>query len=181
MTQDRAKAVTLFEKAAGQGLANSQSSLGRLYWLGDGVAKNQREAVRLLQLAAEQDFAEAQAALGLAYLEGGDGVERDDVQAVHWLERGAQGGDLSALTNLGYLYDVGDAVPQNTAKATWQSPQDIKDVYAHASFVADNHVVFNIAGNRYRLIAHINHDYQIVYVKFIGTHAEYDLIDPETV
>lgn len=68
-----------------------------------------------------------------------------------------------------------------TAKATWQSPQDIKDVYAHASFVADNHVVFNIAGNRYRLIAHINHDYQIVYVKFIGTHAEYDLIDPETV
>ena len=137
MTQDRAKAVTLFEKAAGQGLANSQSSLGRLYWLGDGVAKNQREAVRLLQLAAEQDFAEAQAALGLAYLEGGDGVERDDVQAVHWLERGAQGGDLSALTNLGYLYDVGDAVPQNTAKAV--------DLYRQAADAGNTNAQLHLA------------------------------------
>jgi len=65
--------------------------------------------------------------------------------------------------------------------ADWQSPQDIKRSYAHASFVADNRVVFNIAGNRYRLIVHVNYDYQIVYVKFVGTHAEYDRIDPGTV
>ena len=66
-------------------------------------------------------------------------------------------------------------------KATWSQPQDIKDVYRHASFVGDNRVVFNIAGNRYRLIAHINYDYGIVYVKFVGTHAAYDRIDPEKV
>ena len=62
-----------------------------------------------------------------------------------------------------------------------RSPQDVKNAYRHASFVADNRVIFNIAGNRYRLIVHINYDYQIVYVKFVGTHAEYDRIDPETI
>jgi len=66
-------------------------------------------------------------------------------------------------------------------RSAWQSPQDIKNAYAHASFVADNRVVFNIAGNRIRLIAHVNYDYQIVYVKFVGTHAGYDRIDPGTV
>ena len=67
------------------------------------------------------------------------------------------------------------------ASADWQGPQDIKAAYAHASFVADNRVVFNVAGNRYRLIVHVNYDYQIVYVKFVGTHAQYDRIDPEKV
>jgi len=66
-------------------------------------------------------------------------------------------------------------------RADWQGPQDIKSRYAYASFVADNRVVFNIAGNRYRLIVHVNYDYRIVYVKFVGTHAEYDRIDPEAV
>ncbi len=66
-------------------------------------------------------------------------------------------------------------------KAAWSSPQNVKNAYRHASFVADNRVIFNIAGNRYRLIVHINYDYQIVYVKFVGTHAEYDRIDPETI
>ena len=66
-------------------------------------------------------------------------------------------------------------------KATWTSPQDIKDTYRHASFLGDNRVVFNIGGNHHRLVVHINFDYQIVYVKFVGTHAEYDRIDPESV
>jgi mRNA interferase HigB len=66
-------------------------------------------------------------------------------------------------------------------KASWASPQDIKSAYRHASFLADNRVVFNIAGNRYRLIAHVNYDYRILYIKFIGTHAEYDRIDPGVV
>ena len=67
------------------------------------------------------------------------------------------------------------------AKANWTSPQDIKSAYRHASFLADNRVVFNVAGNRYRLIAHVNYGYRIVYVKFVGTHAEYDRINPGTV
>ncbi len=53
--------------------------------------------------------------------------------------------------------------------------------YRHASFVADNRVVFNIGGNKYRLVAHVNYDLQIVYIKFVGTDAEYDRIDPETI
>ncbi len=54
-------------------------------------------------------------------------------------------------------------------------------MYRHASFVGDNRVIFNIGGNHYRLVTHINYDFGIVYIKFIGTHSEYDKIDPETV
>jgi mRNA interferase HigB len=64
--------------------------------------------------------------------------------------------------------------------AAWRRPQDIKDTYRHASFLGDNRVVFNIGGNHYRLVVHV-FDYQIVYVKFVGTDAEYDRIDPESV
>ncbi|MGJ3501738.1 type II toxin-antitoxin system HigB family toxin [Piscirickettsia salmonis] len=69
----------------------------------------------------------------------------------------------------------------DTKKADWSAPQDIKNVYANASFVANNRVVFNLGGNKYRLIGAINYDYKIVYVKFIGTHAQYDKVDAATV
>ena len=65
--------------------------------------------------------------------------------------------------------------------ADWRGPQEIKRRYNHASFVADNRVIFNIGGNKYRLVTHINYDFRIVYIKFVGTHAEYDRIDPETI
>ena len=65
--------------------------------------------------------------------------------------------------------------------ASWETPQAIKDRYRHASFVADNRVIFNIGGNKYRLVVHVNYDYGIVFVKFVGTHTDYDRIDPETV
>lgn len=65
--------------------------------------------------------------------------------------------------------------------ASWETPQAIKDQYRHASFVADNRVIFNIGGNKYRLVVHVNYDYGIVYIKFVGTHSAYDRIDPETV
>ncbi|MCW1842064.1 type II toxin-antitoxin system HigB family toxin [Prosthecomicrobium hirschii] len=67
------------------------------------------------------------------------------------------------------------------AKATWHGPAEIKRTFASASIVADNRVVFNIAGNKYRLVVHINYGLQIVLVKFVGTHAEYDDIDVRTV
>jgi mRNA interferase HigB len=65
--------------------------------------------------------------------------------------------------------------------AVWKSPADIKDVYRNASFVQNNRVVFNIKGNRYRLVAAIQYEYGIVYIRFVGTHQEYERIDASTV
>ncbi|MEN5068771.1 type II toxin-antitoxin system HigB family toxin [Stenotrophomonas sp. TWI1183] len=65
--------------------------------------------------------------------------------------------------------------------AEWRTPQDIRNHYATASFVANNRVVFNIKGNDYRLVVAIAYQYQAVYIKFIGTHAQYDAIDVTTV
>lgn len=66
-------------------------------------------------------------------------------------------------------------------KASWRSPQDVKNQFASASIVANNRVVFNIAGNKYRLVVEVQYRAGIVWVKFVGTHAQYDLIDAETV
>jgi mRNA interferase HigB len=66
-------------------------------------------------------------------------------------------------------------------KAAWAQPADIKAQYRSASVLKGRRVVFNIKGNDYRLIASVAYRYQAIYVKFIGTHAEYDLIDAETV
>ena len=66
-------------------------------------------------------------------------------------------------------------------KATWRSPQDIKDQYASASICGNNRVVFNIGGNKYRLVVEVQYQAGIVWVKFVGTHAQYDRIDVETV
>ncbi|MGK7391969.1 MAG: type II toxin-antitoxin system HigB family toxin [Candidatus Cyclobacteriaceae bacterium M2_1C_046] len=61
--------------------------------------------------------------------------------------------------------------------ASWKSPNEIKIYYPSASILGDNRVVFNIKGNNYRLIVRINYDYGIVWIRFIGTHAEYDKIN----
>jgi len=66
-------------------------------------------------------------------------------------------------------------------KASWQSPQDIKAQYKTASFLRDNRVVFNMGGNKYRLIVKINYPYSTVYIRFVGTHAQYDKINAEEV
>jgi mRNA interferase HigB len=65
--------------------------------------------------------------------------------------------------------------------ATWETPADVKAVYATASILKNSRVVFNICGNKYRLVARINYPYQIVYVRFLGTHKQYDAIDAETI
>lgn len=65
--------------------------------------------------------------------------------------------------------------------ATWATPQAIKDRYASVSFVGKNRVVFNVKGNEYRLIVAVAWRFQAVYIKFVGTHAEYDAIDAATV
>lgn len=58
--------------------------------------------------------------------------------------------------------------------AQWQSPKDVKDRYPSASILSDNRVIFNIGGNKYRLLVKIAYNTQIVLVKQIGTHAEYN-------
>jgi mRNA interferase HigB len=62
-------------------------------------------------------------------------------------------------------------------RAVWKRPVDIKEVYRNASIVAHNRVVFNIKGNRYRLVVAVNYDYGIIYIRFVGTHKEYGRID----
>ncbi len=66
-------------------------------------------------------------------------------------------------------------------KASWQTPNDVKAQYGNASVLKDSRVVFNICGNEHRLIVKINYVAGIIYVKFMGTHAEYDQIDAETI
>ena len=65
--------------------------------------------------------------------------------------------------------------------ARWKKPNDIKTIYRNASFIADNRIVFNIKGNKYRLIVIVQYKYQIVYIRFIGTHQDYDDIDAKTI
>lgn len=66
-------------------------------------------------------------------------------------------------------------------KADWSQPAEIKDHYRNASILKNRRVVFNIKGNDYRLVVSVAYRFRAVYVKFIGTHAEYDAIDAETV
>jgi mRNA interferase HigB len=66
---------------------------------------------------------------------------------------------------------------QESNQAVWKGPKDIKIDYPSASFLENNRVVFNIKGNHYRLIVRINYHYQMVWIRFIGTHAAYDKID----
>ena len=69
-----------------------------------------------------------------------------------------------------------------TAKASrWKTPNDIKKTYANASILPDNRVVFNIKGNSFRLIVKFNYQRQWAFIRFIGTHEEYNSIDAETI
>jgi len=66
-------------------------------------------------------------------------------------------------------------------KAKWTTPQDIKAQFRNASILKGGRVVFNIAGNKYRLVVAIDYTRQIVFIRFIGTHQQYDQIDMETI
>jgi mRNA interferase HigB len=78
------------------------------------------------------------------------------------------------------------AVPLQTwfhdvERASWNSPADIKKTYRNASFVANNRVVFNIKGNHYRLVVVVVYRHGMVFIRFVGTHNEYDQIDVTTI
>ena len=61
--------------------------------------------------------------------------------------------------------------------ADWSSPSEVKQTYRSASILPNNRVVFNIKGNQYRLVVAVNYAYGMVYIRFVGTHAQYDRID----
>jgi mRNA interferase HigB len=69
---------------------------------------------------------------------------------------------------------------EEALKARWTSPQDVKNQYRNASVCGNDRVVFNIGGNKYRLVVDIQYRAGIAWVKFVGTHAQYDKIDAET-
>ncbi len=66
-------------------------------------------------------------------------------------------------------------------KANWRDPADIKAQYRHASILKNNRVIFNIKGNRYRLVVRIDYAAALIFIRFVGTHAQYDAIDPEAI
>jgi mRNA interferase HigB len=70
---------------------------------------------------------------------------------------------------------------EEASKASWMQPSDIKAQYRSASILRNRRVVFNIKGNDYRLVVAVAYRLQIVYVKFIGTHPQYDAIDANTI
>jgi len=70
---------------------------------------------------------------------------------------------------------------REASHADWATPADVKRSFRSVSIVAGNRLVFNIAGNRYRLVVKANYPYRILYVRFVGTHEEYDRVDVNVV
>lgn len=68
-----------------------------------------------------------------------------------------------------------------TSEADWKSPQDVKKLYRNATILKDGRAVFNIAGNKYRLVVWINYAYRVVYIRFVGTHEQYDKTDVQKI
>ena len=66
-------------------------------------------------------------------------------------------------------------------KSSWRSPTGIKTMFGNASFVGNNRVIFNIKGNDYRLVVIVEYQQGRLFIRFVGTHAEYDRIDAETI
>ena len=121
-TQPRSEKNTIasrFEKlrkAAAQGDAEAQSSLGRMYAKGDGVSKDAVEAVQWFRKAAEQGYARAQYNLGVMY-ERGDGVSKHSVEALKWYRKAAAQGYADAQSNLGVMYASGNGVSKDAVEA----------------------------------------------------------------
>lgn len=66
---------------------------------------------------------------------------------------------------------------REASKGDWSSPAAVKAAFRSASIVANNRVVFNIAGNKYRLVVKMNYPYRVMYIRFVGTHRQYDKIN----
>jgi TPR repeat protein len=116
VTQDYVEAVKWYRKAAEQGQAAGQCSLGICYQGGLGVAKNEEEAVKLYRKAAEQNFAFAQYNLSVCY-GSGLGVTKDGLEAAKWCRKAAENNNANAQYNLGIYYATGEGVAKDEAEA----------------------------------------------------------------
>jgi mRNA interferase HigB len=67
------------------------------------------------------------------------------------------------------------------SRAEWETPADVKAQYRNASIVGDGRVVFKVKGNDYRLVVRINYERSTIYIRFIGSHRDYDKVDVETI
>lgn len=74
-----------------------------------------------------------------------------------------------------------EAWHQEVARADWATPSDVKAQFRSASMLQGNRVAFNIAGNHYRLTVKINYPYRVMYIRFIGSHTDYDTINVTTI
>jgi mRNA interferase HigB len=77
--------------------------------------------------------------------------------------------------------DALNAWYKHVQSVTWKTPDEFMRRYPYARPIEDNRVVFKIMGNKYRLVVRIEYDLKIVFIRFVGTHAEYDRIDAGTV
>jgi len=70
---------------------------------------------------------------------------------------------------------------RHALQADWDSPDKVKADFGNSSILKDGRVIFNISGNKYRLVVWINYHYRVIYVRFLGTHKQYDKIDSQTI
>ena len=94
-------------------------------------------------------------------------------------------GTLKAFVNRSPAYEDAReplmAWHRQVRSADWATPADVKRAIRTASILKDGRAVFNLAGNKYRIVVWINYPYRVVYIRFIGTHRQYDRIDAQTV
>jgi mRNA interferase HigB len=88
---------------------------------------------------------------------------------------------LTRVRQAGAVIAALDAWFHEVERADWRNPADVKKTYANASVVSDERVGFNIKGNSYRLVAAIDYSRRVVFIKWLGSHAEYNSIDVRTV
>lgn len=110
------EAVAWYRKAAQQGYAAAQNSLGYAYEWGQGIEMNMQDALRWYHQAAEQGYAQAQNNLGTMY-DHGKGVDNNEKQATYWYQKAAEQGNSTAQRNLGLMYSKGSGVKQNDETA----------------------------------------------------------------
>jgi mRNA interferase HigB len=98
---------------------------------------------------------------------------------------------IIALSTIKAFLDRGDEVSdaseplmawfRQVKQADWAKPADVKRDVRSASILRDGRVVFNVAGNKYRVVVWINYPYRVVYIRFVGTHRQYDAINAQTI